>query len=317
MTTAELHARIVSDAVDAIIELRRYEDAMSPFEGPTWHDALAVLVETVRDQPSDGFAVLDADQGHQPGIVRAVIRGWSAATIDAEAAEEILDRFTQIDMPVMLDDIARLLSEGGQRDANPTEWHRYPAAQRLATQVWSALDGQEPDPGLDGWLGRAINDPAGWIAEFWTHAVATDWRSAGDSWTGLPAATRAQLDVLLAGDDSRTAMAEVVLASQVFFFFGADRTWCEARVLPLLDWASPTRARSDLGRVLEVGPLERPAARSWADGALPCRGETCRRVPRRAPPTSERAPCRCGRVQPARSAPLDADVHRNRRERRP
>jgi len=75
------------------------------------------------------------------------------------------------------------------------------------------------------------------------HAIAANWKAAGDSWTGIPSETRAHLEVLLTGEDDRTAMAEVVFSSQVLFFFSADRVWCEAHVLPLLDWAHPVRAQ--------------------------------------------------------------------------
>jgi hypothetical protein len=54
---------------------------------------------------------------------------------------------------------------------------------------------------------------------------------------------RGQLEVLLAGGDDRVVMAEVIFAGQLRFFHGADRDWCQQRVLPLLDWADPVRAR--------------------------------------------------------------------------
>jgi hypothetical protein len=38
-------------------------------------------------------------------------------------------------------------------------------------------------------------------------------------------------------------MAEIILASKLHFFDAADRTWSDAHVLPLLDWADPSRAR--------------------------------------------------------------------------
>lgn len=243
MTAAELHTRIASDAAAAITELRRYEDATSPFDGPTWQDALAVLVDAVRDQPGDGFAVLEAADGDHPDIVGAVVRGWAAATVDDETAEAILDRLTHVDLAAVADEVTRLLSNGSGSDPRPTEWHRFSAARRLATEMWTTLSGNPPDPHVKDWLGRAINSPAGRLALFWAHAVAADWRSAGDRWAGLPSETSAALELLLAGDDDRTAMAEVIFASQVLFFFGADRTWCESHLLPLLDWANVLRAR--------------------------------------------------------------------------
>jgi hypothetical protein len=203
---------------------------------------LAVLVETVRDHPEDGFAVLDAAGGDRRDIVVAVIRGWSAATVDAETAESILDRLDRLDLVAVAGEVARLLSDGGRREANPTEWHRFSAARRLAADLWSAQGGGAPPSDLKDSLGRAVNNWAGQVALFWVEAVAADWRAAGDSWAGLPPETRAQLEVLLAGDGDQTAMVEVVFASRVLFFFGADRAWCETHVLPLLDWGNPPRA---------------------------------------------------------------------------
>jgi hypothetical protein len=243
MTVANLHERITAKAADAIAELRRYEQSDSPFNGPTWHDALGVLVEAVRDHPEDGFAVLDAAGGDHLDIVRGVISGWSTAPVDAETAEMILERLSHVDLTAVAEDLSRLLADGGRGDTNPTEWHLYPTAKRLAADLWSVLDAEPPPANVNDWLGRAINSAAGRLAEFLLHAIAANWRAAGDKWTGIPSETRAQLEVLLAGEDARTAMAEVVFSSQVLFFFGADRVWCEAHILPLLDWADPVRAQ--------------------------------------------------------------------------
>ena len=70
MTAADLHASITADAADAIAQLLPYEHVSFPSDGPTWHDALGVLVEAVRDHPADGFAVLDAAGGDHLDIVR-------------------------------------------------------------------------------------------------------------------------------------------------------------------------------------------------------------------------------------------------------
>jgi len=244
MTTEALHALIQNDAAAAIAELRRYEQVSSPFSGPTWAGAMRALAETVRDWPVDGFAVLDADGGDQPDILRAVIQGWAAGTVDDDTAASIIDRLTLVDLAAVSDDIARLLAAASQSEAAaPTEWHRIPAARHLAAMVWTTIDGSAPDPDVDDWLGHAINHSAGQLAEFWLQAVAADWRADSESWSGVPPATREQLEVLLTGADERVAMAEVIFASRVLFFYGADRNWCLQWVLPLLDWADPVRAR--------------------------------------------------------------------------
>lgn len=243
MTTEILHHLIETDADAAIAELRQYENATSSFDGPTWEDALSVLAEVIGDRPTDGFAVLDVEAGEHPDVVRATIRGWAAATVDDDLATSIVNRLGSMELLAVADDVARLLADGGRSEATPTEWHRIPAARDLAGKVWTAIESRAPSPAVDDWLTSAINKPAGWLAQFWLHAIAADWREAGDSWMGLPTGVRHQLEVLLGGDDNRTAAAEVIFASQLHFFYGADRDWSERNVLPLLDWADPVRAR--------------------------------------------------------------------------
>ena len=93
------------------------------------------------------------------------------------------------------------------------------------------------------WLERAINNTGGWLAEFWLHAVSYDWNSDRDAWTGLGAESRGAIEELLQRRDLHGAVAEVIVASQLHFFFAADREWCQANVLPLLAWDEPERAR--------------------------------------------------------------------------
>lgn len=190
-----------------------------------------MLVETVRDHPSDGFAVLDATGGDTPNIVRSVTAGWSMAAVDADMAEEIVQRLARADLTAVADDISRLLANAGRGNAQPTEWHRFPAARTLAADLWSAIGTHPSAADMDSWLTRAINSAAGRVAMFWVNAIAADWRAAGDNWTGLPSETRAQLEVMLHCDDIRCALAEVVLSSQILLLFGADRAWTGARIL--------------------------------------------------------------------------------------
>lgn len=241
MTSGEFHELIVNDVHAAIAELEQYEDVGLTFEGPTWQGALALIGDTARDHPMDGLAILDTND--DPEIVRAVIRGWRSATMPTEIVTRVLERMATLDLTQVGDQIASMLAYGGQRESDPTEWHRFRVARQLAWNLWEVLDGDESGTDTNDWLGQAINSPAGQLALFSIHAISADWKDAGETWAGIPAETKAQLESFLASDGDRTAMVEVVLASQLLFLFGADREWCEMHVLPLLDWSAPERAR--------------------------------------------------------------------------
>ena len=243
MTKQALHEHIRDDVAAAITELRRYENANSAFLGPTWDDATDLLAETVRAWPEDGFTILDAEGGEHQGLISAVIRGWAAAAINDEMAESIMVRLSLVDLTAARDDVTLLLADGGRGEAAPTEWHRLQAARCLAASIWTAIPVRPPAAAADDWLGHAINHPAGRLAQFWVKAIAADWRAAGDRWSGLSLETRQQLEVMLTGEDERTAMSEIIFASQLYFFHGADRGWCLDRVLPLLNWENLVRAQ--------------------------------------------------------------------------
>lgn len=242
MTAEALHEMIEDDADGALAELRQYESGTSPFDGPTWNDAMGVLAQAVREWPETGFAILDAADTDDTDITRAVIEGWSAAPVGEDIAASIVDRLMHIELADVAYEIARMLGNGGQSEATPTEWNRVRASANLAAEVWAAIDSAPADSDVEDWLARAINNPAGWLAQFWVHSIAADWRDAGEDWSGLSAATGQQLQALLAGDDDKTALVEVMLASQVHFFFAADRDWCEHWLLPVLDWTDAKRA---------------------------------------------------------------------------
>jgi hypothetical protein len=241
MTSVELHDRIAESAVAAMAEIRQYEGREFYADGPTWRDTIGVLIETVRDYPNDGFIILNTLSDTDRGIAGAVVSGWSSASIDTITAEQILSRLVDIDISIISNELSQLLVDGGA-DAHPTEWHKLLSARKLAVTLWETLDSVPPDSGIEDWLHHAVNRPAGKLALFWVHAIAAEWKSDADNWTGLSQDMRRALELMLGGGDAQSACTETVFASQLLFFFEADREWCEVHILPLLDWAEPQRA---------------------------------------------------------------------------
>jgi AraC-like DNA-binding protein len=237
MTIDELHEQITTDPSSAISTLRQYEPVRDPFDGPSWSDALNLITANVHDHPEDGLTVLEV-AGLPSDIVCAIIDGWSAAPLNPETAVAVLHRIRDLDLPTVLDSVARLLIGGITDSANATKWHLLPQARELAHTAWAALPqtGERPDGGSD-WLTRAINRPAGHIAEFWIRAVSADWTAAGDNWDGLPPELSRPLETMLDGAGGPTRLAQTVLAGRLALFFAADRPWCEQFLLPLMTWA--------------------------------------------------------------------------------
>lgn len=242
MSAQDLHILIQQGATAALDELRQYQGAVAPFDGPTWEDALDVLADVTREWPTDGFAILGADDS-LPDILRAVIRGWSAASTDDATARAILQWLSQADLSAVGSNVAQMLADGGRADTAPTRWHRFPEARHLAVQTWALIGPSSSTIGSEEWLVRAINHPAGQLAQFWVNVIAGDWTAVGDEWHGIPSELRDEFESMLASADERGQMAQVIFASQLYFLYSADPQWAQNHLLPLLDWARADRAQ--------------------------------------------------------------------------
>lgn len=258
MTVDELHQKIQNDPTAAVHELLEFQDADFSLTEPTWEDTLGLTADTVREHPTDGLSLLEHAGDGVTAIAPAAIRGWSQAALTEEATLKVLDRIPALELGALTHEVADLLADGGQRESHPTQWFRLEPARDLARELWTKLQESDFDPPPDDWLGRAINHPAGKVAQFWIQAVASDWRAAEDSWEGLPVELTEPLEQMLSGDGFHNALAETVIASQLRFLHSADPDWTLQYVLPLLDWADPDRALRAWNGYLFWGRPTRP-----------------------------------------------------------
>lgn len=144
MTTVEFHAAVLADPAAALQRLRQYEHIQFPSDGPTWYDALGLVSGVTEQHPDAGFAILDATEGLRD-VVAAVIAGWSKAEVGDEMADEILERLADLNLGPVVDDITRLLAEGGTSEGHPTAWYRRSAARRLADAAWDSAGEESAD----------------------------------------------------------------------------------------------------------------------------------------------------------------------------
>jgi hypothetical protein len=244
MTPEQLHQRIASGESDVIVELRAFEGVDTSFDGSSWQDAVNVIAQAVRGDPADGLALLADPSSHSPKFISAVVWGWMDADVDDQVVDAIVVQLGQLDLAPMVGEVARLLADAAHGSSGITAWHRSTSARELAMVLWNLIEPDDPGNSPSGhWLDRGIGHPAGQIALFWVRAIAADWSAQPEGWGGLTAPTRESLEVLLNSGDTRSAMAEVILASQLLFFFATDENWCLDHVLPMLDWDTPERAQ--------------------------------------------------------------------------
>ena len=242
MPTEELQRLLAENRSAALDRLMELKEVRFSIGSASWDDALSLVTNVVRDDPATGFELLGPDADLDGDLISAVIRGWATSELTDDLARQVIERLRSPELGTATDEIARLLGGYGRQDGKDT-WPRVAEARALAREIERRLELEPLPEGASDWLMKAINTSGGLLAEFWLRAVSHDWNSDRDGWTGLGDASRESIEYLLQRDDLHGALAEVVVASQLHFFFAADPDWAQATIMPMLDWDDPERAR--------------------------------------------------------------------------
>lgn len=244
LTADELHQRIQQGARAAFHDVV----ALSSYEQPGrsgWQEALECVSTAVVRWPEDGELLLThADDlktvPEEKSLWRAVIDGWARAALDNDQWRAVLDTLERRPKGAEVNHAtARLLEHGARRGDNEIPPNLNHGARQLARSIWSdsaVID--LPSSSVDGWYGPARYGQAGIIAEFWIHSISSDWRNAGDDWSGLSTEVKEELESMIADDGPRGAAARTIFGSHLRFLFGADEQWCGNMLLPLFIWST-------------------------------------------------------------------------------
>jgi hypothetical protein len=168
-----------------------------------------------------------------------VCQGWRNANLTSEQWKSLLDLAEQIEAPSeFFSSFADVIENGSRKEKQSLPDDLMEQAHRVANRIWTrALHATPPreKPSQD-WLGTAINDPGGRLAEFWLQRISVARKLAGESWTGLPSDIAASIATMLEGASGAATCARVVFASQLHYFFSLDASFALEKLLPLFDW---------------------------------------------------------------------------------
>ena len=265
-TAQELHDQIADDLPsvhDLLIQFEAVGDEpiLPRSDALKWQHLATLLSEVVKQWPQDGFSILDSVGPDHPGIARSVIHGWASAQLDNERGERVVRRIAELDLPPLVHYVTQMLAGYGSPQDTSTNWRTVPGSTDLAKRCWDAINRDMP-PTLEGsdLASRAINHPAGLLADFWASVISEIWTAREKTWIGLPAEIADYLAMMLDINDARSEWVEVVFAGWLHFFYTADPAWCKAHLLPRFTWLDETRAHRMWDRFLSQG--------TWNNGLL-------------------------------------------------
>jgi hypothetical protein len=107
---------------------------------------------------------------------------------------------------------------------------------RLSLLIWKQVKGPEAAVAKDfkneEWATRAINHPAGRIAEFWLKCCDLQRRASGTQIPGFPEWLTGPLADMVAGQDYASQIGRVILALHFRFVYLVDPAWAVAQLFP-------------------------------------------------------------------------------------
>ncbi len=214
--------------------------------GPNRSGLIVNITECVIKNPQWSWALVSQlvkTDSWESDIWKGIYRGWQRCANRQEQHEVINFLIEHAETISYLDHCPEIL----------VEWLRKPGKDPIegvlnkmevfAAKIRTSISSQDiSSPNDNAWLGDAINDPAGKLAEFWTRALFQRRHLAGDDWSGLPEEYQLQLQNLLADNQEAAQYSKIIFVSQLHMFFALDAEWTRTHLIPLLDWSNPQQA---------------------------------------------------------------------------
>lgn len=206
----------------------------------------------------------------------ALIRGLQESELPAEGWRDLLalvsNQALQLEHPY---DIANLLYALVRDGGKPFALELLEQANAIALPVWQALEANVQKEGIDGWLSRAINHPAGVIVEFWINGLSLLVQGKTGAERVMPENYRHWFTLVVQDTASKGGMGRSLLASQTAFLFDLNEAWTRQHVIPLFSDPDPQRFAQAWDGFLVSGRLY-PAL---ADTLLPAIVAAVPRIP--------------------------------------
>ena len=196
-----------------------------------------------------------------------LMRAWSHE-LDACRHRQTLTKLRNADLysrhtRSVADTLCALVKDGGL----PYTAELLAEANELASALWYGLDRSQPVQKERNWLFRAINHPAGVVAEFWLQSLAL-WQKQQDL---RPNSLGDEYELALSGivqDTTSVGMlGKAVIASRLGFILASDEKWTEQHLVPLFE-CEDGDTRQAVWNGFLYGPLNPHVADSMKDAFL-------------------------------------------------
>ena len=171
---------------------------------------------------------------------RSLMHAWAEMDLDEDKYKKILQwmAFTKLQSnhnQEVANVLYSLVKDGGKSYAITL----LSQAEELANGLWENLKPGDINENLGDWVLRAINHPAGKLAEFWLGAISV-WRGKQEPSPDEPPDNyRKGLSKIVDDQTLHGRLGRTILAGQLHFFSNIDKAWTKKYLFPLFDTNDP------------------------------------------------------------------------------
>ncbi len=208
------------------------------FLGPNRAGLLRAVEEAATQEFEWGIDLADAlaESGNwDADLWPPLMQAWSRE-LSAEKHRLVLDRLSNAKLyATHARPVADALRAFVTDDGPPYAAELLAEANAVAAALWNCLDLRQPMYEERDWMFRAINHPAGVLAEFWLRSLVL-WRKQQDPPpTSLGHQYKEVLSAIAQDATSADTLGKAFLASQLPFIMAADEDWAKQYMVPLFD----------------------------------------------------------------------------------
>jgi hypothetical protein len=250
----QLLAKLAKDWLDELMEFRGME-----FLGPSRSGLLDVVSDAAKQRFVWGHELaeaLAAGDYWYSDLWEALIRAWAAWNMEETDARRVIHWLNNHQLyaehtRALVDALLDLVRNGGK----PYAPDLLPTVNAIALTLWTTLERSETEATEPrDWLQKAINRPAGRLAEFWLHSLSL-WRNQhiGDASSQMSDEYRQALTVIVSDNSINGGLGRTVLTSQLGFLLTLDEQWTTEHLVPLFSDGNDMRFQQAWDGILAAG----------------------------------------------------------------
>lgn len=207
------------------------------FNGPDRDGLLTTIEEACKKNSGWAFelaGILTERSLWRSDLWPAVLRGLPEAALPLDDWRNLLAVSAKTELLAANGrDVANLLYTIVRDGGKPFALDLLEQANAIALNLWQALEPDQEEDGIDDWLSRAINRPAGVIVEFWIDGLSLLMRGKEGDERALPDTYRQWFTMAVHDPTSKGGLSRSLLASQTAFLFSLDEPWTRQHLIPL------------------------------------------------------------------------------------